>query len=149
MHRRGGKSWRWLTEINISPLVAALPLLEWIPSDNVGNFGMIDKIPDGFLASLYVERLLPFYVGRSVGVLMVSKLMPGQLITPHQDEHDSRCRFRIHIPIVANPQCIFVVNDEAFVMVPGNAYEIDPMETHMTVNLGTTERIHLIFNMKE
>lgn len=110
---------------------------------------MIDELPEGFLTSLYVERLLPFYVKRHIGKLMVSKLVPGQLIEPHRDGHDSHCNVRVHIPIVANPQCIFIVADEAFVMEVGNIYEIDPTETHMTVNLGTTERIHLIFNMVE
>lgn len=123
-------------------------LLDWKPAGNPGTFAMIDDIPKNFPALWAIEQFRSLYPKRTVGKVMLSKLVPGQFIEPHLDAHDSRCEFRVHIPITTNDQCLFCVEDEVFHMKRDNAYEINPTKRHFTFNYGNTDRVHLIFNMR-
>ena len=80
---------------------------------------------------------------------MLSKLIPGQLIEDHRDNHDGRCRIRIHVPLKTNPNAIFRVETHTTHMAIGHAYQIDPTQLHSTWNHGDEDRIHLIFNMAQ
>jgi len=52
---------------------------------------------------------------------------------------------RIHIPLVTNPNCFFVIDDEV-VRLPadGNHYFIDTTKRHTFVNASWEERIHIV-----
>ena len=52
---------------------------------------------------------------------------------------------RLHIPIVTNDKCFFVINDEV-VRTPkeGHPYVLDTTLIHTAVNASFEDRIHLI-----
>jgi hypothetical protein len=55
---------------------------------------------------------------------------------------------RIHIPIITNEYCFFVIEDK-IVRYPadGNYYIIDTTKKHTAVNASWTDRIHLLGNL--
>jgi hypothetical protein len=67
---------------------------------------------------------------------------PGTKIDLHPDNDKF---LKIHIPIVTNPNAWFCFEDEKFNLEVGSAYMINTSILHGTDNLGTTDRIHLIF----
>ena len=62
----------------------------------------------------------------------------------HQD-----CAPRIHIPVVTNRECMFIVDDNLYKMPnAGQAYFIDTTKKHTALNLSWEDRIHLVFCIK-
>ncbi len=120
-----------------------LDTLPWVPNAN-GICGMIESPPriEDFFA-----LVKPYFNGARLGMNMVSKVIRGQAIQIHSDRHDGNCRVRIHIPLKTNDNAYFYTEGKFHHMEQGKAYLIDPSEEHGVVNLGTDDRIHLIFNM--
>lgn len=67
---------------------------------------------------------------------------PGTRIDLHPDNDEF---LKIHIPIKTNPNAWFCFEDEKFNLEVGSAYMINTIIPHGTDNLGTTDRVHLIF----
>ena len=144
---RGGRAWRWLCEVDVAPLVAALPLLEWKPGKR-GTYAMLDACPPGFPIDPVIERVSSLYPDRRRGTMLCfNRLIPRQIIEPHTDAHESRCRYRVHVPIVTNPRALMTIAGEVLHMAAGQAYEMDPTEEHMVLNAGSADRIHVFWNM--
>lgn len=59
-----------------------------------------------------------------------------------KDEH-----VRIHLPIAANNESYFIVNQNTYVLEPGKVYIVNTKRIHTTINNGTTDRIHLHFKI--
>jgi hypothetical protein len=109
--------------------------------------GMVQSWPERVPVDEVVGQVLWYYPGARRGMTMFSKLVPGQVIEAHRDFHDEGCRRRVHVPITTNQRAFFWMNGEAINMQVGQAYEIDPTALHAAVNMGATERTHLIFNV--
>ncbi len=146
-----GIAWRWVDEVDVAPLIAALGQLVWLPggSGREHEFAMLDKWPSTFPVEPIFERMMAHYPGRYRGNTLISKMVPGQRIEDHRDHHEGGCRIRIHVPLTTNLDAIFTIAGESFHMDVGHAYEIDPNEVHSVFNGGDTDRIHLIFNAVE
>ena len=126
-------------------LINTYPLdeLPWIPNAN-GICGMIENPP---MVEDFFALVKPYFNGANLGMNMVSKVIKGQAIRLHSDKHDGMCKARVHIPLKTNDNAYFYTCGEFHHMEQGKAYLIDPNEEHGVVNLGTDDRIHLIFNM--
>ena len=73
---------------------------------------------------------------------------PNFVISPHIDkEYLDEDHVKIHIPIESNDQSYFEFDNEKFVMSAGKFYLVNTMLMHNTINLGQTERAHLIFKI--
>lgn len=70
----------------------------------------------------------------------VMKMKPKTCYSYHIDATK-----RIHIPLITNENCFFVIEDE-IVRLPanGNSYVIDTTKKHTFVNASFEERIHLV-----
>lgn len=81
-------------------------------------------------------------------VVRLLALAPGSQIKPHKDQGCSyqNGSFRIHIPIVTNPQVRFTINDEQLYLQEGECWYMDFGHTHSIVNEGKTTRVHLIID---
>lgn len=78
---------------------------------------------------------------------MVAKLEPSGTIPGHIDRHPSfACAHRIHVPLLTNPDVVFLVGGKQITMDVGKAYEINNQLTHRVYNGGDTDRIHFIFD---
>ena len=57
---------------------------------------------------------------------------------------------RIHIPIITNPGCRMVIEDESYHMpADGSAYITDNTKYHNFFNGGETDRLHLVATLIE
>lgn len=135
---------RMVCEIDLA-LIVRYPLetLPWKPAAN-GVCGMLEEFP-GFHD--FLEIVEPHFLNSHFGFHALSKVIPGQVIKVHTDRHDGECKTRVHIPLLTNADSYFYSKGEFHHMQVGYAYVIDPNEEHGVVNFGTTDRIHLIFNM--
>jgi hypothetical protein len=78
---------------------------------------------------------------------MVAKLVAGGVIAPHKDIHASfAVAHRIHVPLVTNDLVDFTIDDEAFHLQEGIAYEISNLDTHGVANRSAEDRVHFIFD---
>lgn len=70
----------------------------------------------------------------------VMRMKPKTCYSYHQDPTQ-----RIHIPLITNDKCFFVINDEVL-RCPANGqyYLIDTRKKHTFVNASFEERIHII-----
>lgn len=75
-------------------------------------------------------------------------LAAGAVIKPHKDyclgyEDGS---FRLHIPIITNPDVVFILDEKRIVMNEGECWYMDANFTHSVRNEGTADRIHLVID---
>lgn len=78
---------------------------------------------------------------------MAAKLLPHGTIEGHVDAHPSfSCAHRIHVPLLTNPDVIFLVGGRQITMDVGEAYEINNQMVHRVHNGGDEDRIHFIFD---
>lgn len=73
-------------------------------------------------------------------------LPPGAIINPHTD-HSLGYEdgvFRVHIPIMTNPDVHFILNDERIIMQAAEAWYTNVNLTHSVRNEGTTHRVHFV-----
>lgn len=81
---------------------------------------------------------------------MLARLEAGQKIDRHVDGKGSHLlTHKIHVPLATNPDATMVVNDRALHMELGRAYEVNNIAPHSVHNDGSTDRIHLIFEVCE
>lgn len=84
-----------------------------------------------------------------IEVALLINLPKNKKILPHTDsghEHFFKTK-RIHIPIITNDRCNFIVGDEIVQMKSGEIWEIDNAnKVHSVNNDGDTDRIHLLID---
>jgi hypothetical protein len=81
---------------------------------------------------------------------MLARLSAGAVIDRHTDGAGSNLHtHKIHIPLQTNEKAIMFINDEPFHLREGHAYEVNNVVPHAVENLGTEDRIHLIFEVFE
>jgi hypothetical protein len=70
----------------------------------------------------------------------VMLLPPKSCYTYHKDPSK-----RMHIPLITNENCFFVLDDEVVrLLADGNHYLIDTTKKHTFVNASMEERIHIV-----
>jgi len=80
---------------------------------------------------------------------LLSVVMPGAVIDPHTDELGGDWCTRIHVPLLSNPDAMFISGDVVHRLEVGFAYEINTRERHAVWNAGATPRVHLMFDLHE
>ena len=71
----------------------------------------------------------------------VSGLTPGSMLTRHKD---SDYNMRLHIPLYAEDDCVWTIDDEPFTFEPGWAYLINTTLFHSVDNSkGKSTRVHV------
>ena len=96
-----------------------------------------------------MREILDSYYDRGGVILraMASKLLPHGTIEGHTDGHPSfSCSHRIHVPLLTNPDVIFLVGGKQITMDVGKGYEINNQLVHRVHNGGDDDRIHFIFD---
>lgn len=79
---------------------------------------------------------------------MLARLAAGAVIDRHRDGAGSNLyTHKIHIPIRTNEKAHLIINDKPFHLREGFAYEVNNIVPHAAENLGTEDRIHLIFEV--
>jgi hypothetical protein len=125
---------------NTVPLIFS----EDFESENINYRDWFDVFSDEILdiSSILANTIGFGYITRAILV----KLPAGQTIPEHVDAGESLhdCH-RMHIPIITNDFCQFIVGDETVNMKEGEIWEINNTnKIHSVKNLGPEDRIHLI-----
>jgi hypothetical protein len=109
------------TDIVNNPLLAGLPYLAWLLG------------PDGpFGGTTYA---------------FIFRTRPNGITRIHWDDDAAWCRtFRIHIPIISNPDAFLLSDGRAMHFGVGEAWTFDNQSMHSVVN-GNSTRVHLIIDV--
>lgn len=104
------------------------------------NTPVLSKMP-------YVMEILDAWQCEKEAVRLLA-LAPGSVIKPHKDPgcayHDGS--FRIHIPIITNPDVYFTIDDDKLQLKAGECWYMNFSATHSIVNLGASSRVHLVMD---
>ena len=103
---------------------------------------------DPFDACPYVHEVIDAFecTIRSVRFL---KLAPEGGIREHRDAYVGikYDELRLHVPVLTNDDVDFFVGGERVVMRPGECWYVDVDQLHSVLNRGTTDRVHLVFDV--
>lgn len=112
------------------------------PNYGIGFFKDNDHDESAFNVDLYPNLTYTNKVIRDLGMTR-TRIMKMQSKTCYSYHRDMTPR--IHIPLITNPNCFFVIEDEV-VRLPadGNHYLIDTTKRHTFVNASWEERIHIV-----
>jgi len=138
-----GISWPIEKELPIPPKYAANP--ELYPETLVDNniFGKQMAVMQKYKFG-YFKDLFDLYGDDFFSWSRITIHDPCARIEPHQDAQVGDNMYRIHIPIVTNPDALFCWGDSCYNFEVGKAYLINTSISHSTVNNGPTERTHII-----
>ncbi len=95
----------------------------------------------------YFKAVLDGFPFEKTAVRLLN-LTAGTEIKPHRDYclgYEDGC-FRLHIPIITNPDVVFLLDDKRLIMNEGECWYINANFTHSVVNNGTRDRIHLVID---
>ena len=112
------------------------------PNYGIGFFKDNNHNESDFNVELYPTLTYTNKTIRDLGMTRtrMMKMQPKTCYSYHRDMTP-----RIHIPLVTNPNCFFVIEDKV-VRLPadGNHYLIDTTKRHTFVNASWEERIHIV-----
>lgn len=97
----------------------------------------------------YFQEILETLLFEKTSVRLM-RLAVGAVIKPHCDHclgYEDGV-FRLHIPIVTNPDVEFIVAGKRVVMDEGTCWYINANEEHSVANRGSVDRIHLVIDGK-
>jgi hypothetical protein len=78
----------------------------------------------------------------------LARLTPGSLLKEHTD-HDfgfEAGTVRLHVPIVTNPDVVFLINGTRVMMEAGSVWYLRLSDPHSVANRGVTDRIHMLID---
>ncbi len=77
-----------------------------------------------------------------------SRLSPQSILPYHRDCDESMYQVRLHIPIITNPDCVFISEEgEAHMPADGSGYLVKVNELHSSANRSDDYRTHIIINV--
>lgn len=98
----------------------------------------------------YIRELLYGLLPGKPGKCLLATLKPRGIVYPHRDaENEYFVRsFRVHLPVLTNPEVRLYCNGGFFRMAAGEAWTLNNLAPHAVVNDHATEsRVHLIFDV--
>jgi Aspartyl/Asparaginyl beta-hydroxylase len=143
--------------------VRALPASAWVPHPTgfVGNEAIRLVTPGGrpsdelkgemgpteqLLACPYIMQTMG-EIGSVWGRSRLMGLGAGADVPEHIDIHYYwRTHWRIHIPVITNPNVTFTCGDETVHMAAGECWVFDSFRTHKVHNGGAEQRVHLVLD---
>ena len=132
---------------NVRGLYWTYPNNDWIEEKRLEK---IDESGYNEISSLfkdtYVEEVYNLIrVNWKIGRMRFLMKPPRSCLSWHRDPEK-----RLHIPIITNPGCRMVIEDEAYHMpADGSIYITDNTKYHNFFNGGETDRIHLVATLLE
>jgi hypothetical protein len=143
--------------------IRALPKSAWVPhptgfvgneavrlitpggkatDDLAGEMGPTDELA----ACPYIAEVMAS-IGSVWGRSRLMGLGAGANVPPHIDSHYYwRTHWRIHIPIITNPQVMFRCGGESVHMKAGECWVFDSFRGHSVHNGGSEQRVHLVLD---
>jgi quercetin dioxygenase-like cupin family protein len=87
--------------------------------------------------------------GAEVRGVRLLRLTPGSVIKEHTDHEytGDDGTLRIHIPVITNPDVVFLLNGTRIVMEAGSAWVLRLNDPHSVANNGATNRVHMLVDL--
>lgn len=79
---------------------------------------------------------------REVGRVRMLMMTPKSTYSLHHDPD----LYRVHIPLVTNPDAFLFVNGKMYHLPIGHAYLVQVQYHHLALNAGSENRIHIVFD---
>ena len=109
--------------------------------DEAAYSEFIDEYKDTYFKEVFETLSSKYKLGR-VRILLKE---PRSTLSWHRDPEP-----RLHIPIITNPGCRMVIEDESYHMpADGSVYITDNSKYHNFFNGGETDRLHLVSTLIE
>lgn len=87
------------------------------------------------------------YYNRQAAAAVLVKLKPQAEILPHTDGGWFVNTHRVHIPIITDPEILFILNKKKYHLERGGIYEINNLVQHSVINPTNVERVHLMIDL--
>jgi quercetin dioxygenase-like cupin family protein len=141
----------------------ALPPSAWVPHPTgfAGNDAALLVTPGGRIEQGFAGPMAPTphlsnspyirqamaQIGSVWGRSRLMRLAPGARVDPHVDTHYYwRTHWRLHIPVVTNPDVRFTCGGETIHMAAGECWLFDSFRRHEVHNGGSETRVHLVLD---
>ena len=84
-----------------------------------------------------------------VRAVRLLRLTPGSVLLEHTDHEytDDDGTMRVHIPVVTNPDVVFLLNGTRVAMEAGTAWVLRLADPHSVANNGATDRVHMLVDL--
>jgi hypothetical protein len=84
-----------------------------------------------------------------VRAVRLLRLTPGSVLLEHTDHEytDDDGTLRVHIPVVTNPDVVFLLNGTRVTMEAGTAWVLRLADPHSVANNGVTDRVHMLVDL--
>jgi hypothetical protein len=134
--------------------IAAIPFSDWPQQHKVDEQLRPAMVTDltwhgfGVEAAAIVGWLSGYFPGCAAYQLMLSVVMQGHSIEPHTDAQPPNWITRVHVPLLSNDAAWFDCGGKSFVLKPGSAYKVNTEAEHGIRNLGTTPRVHFMWDVR-
>lgn len=139
---------------SIASWIASIPFSEWhqqhpTRKNQLRPAMMTDLSWHGFGGATQnaIDDVMLLFPGCSESQRMLSVVMPSDTIPTHVDEQNARWICRVHIPILADHNSIFIVDGKSYTLEPGLVYLVNTLRQHGVENTGSAPRIHLMFDV--
>ncbi|MEA2946821.1 MAG: hypothetical protein QOI40_2151 [Alphaproteobacteria bacterium] len=126
------------------------------PKDAIHPVMMIATTPgtkafadtEAFAACPYLREIVDSF-GADIRAVRLLRLTPGSVLLEHTDHEytDDDGTVRIHIPVVTNPDVVFLLNGTRVPMEAGSAWVLRLGDPHSVANNGATDRVHMLVDL--
>jgi hypothetical protein len=141
----------------LSDWIAAIPFKDWPQQHQIDELLRPAMVSDPhwhqfgqYAMPFLIDNPCPPSLGNPrVSNMMLSVVMPGHKIEPHQDILGEDWICRVHVPLVTNYAAKFIIEGREYEMWVGNSYKVNIGREHSVINNGATPRIHFMFDCYE
>jgi len=112
------------------------------PFYGIGNLKTADHYEEEFHFPLFEKLEYTNKIIKDLRIVRtrVMKMKPKTCYTYHRDWTK-----RLHIPLITNENCMFIIDDEVKrYPADGNYYIVDTTKMHTAINASFEERIHIV-----
>ena len=108
---------------------------------NPKKIGELDFV-DWITGTEYLQSVAKSFNIRDVGRVRMLMMKPRSTYSLHYDAD----LWRVHIPLITNPDAFVFVHGKMWHMPVGNAYLMRVEHHHLALNAGMENRIHIVFD---
>lgn len=108
---------------------------------NPKKIGEVD-FKDWITGTEYLQTIAKSFNIRDVGRVRMLMMKPRSTYSLHHDAD----LWRVHIPLITNPDAFMFVDGKMWHLPVGNAYLVKVEHHHLALNAGMENRIHVVFD---
>ena len=119
-------------------------------TSNPSDATIEDCVPveTSLLAKMPVTKAFLKGLGLKYMWVRLAKLEPNSFMWEHCDYQELKDvgRFRLHVPVITNPQSMMIINFSKIHLNEGYVWKLNPIHRHAAGNFGREARVHLLID---